>query len=119
MYLHSNSTQILALKKLVFSLFRTQKKNFKIFLSNHYATFQCGRYSVFKKILKKNFDPEKVKKRASKVAYNRPKSAQTVFNPQSSPGHSPQPKIDFPYHEIVGPDICSLICGADGTFQLF
>ena len=32
------------------------------------------------------------------------------FNPQSSPGHSPQPKIDFPYHEISRPDICSLIC---------
>ena len=33
------------------------------------------------------------------------------FIPQSSPGHSPQPKIDSPYHEISGPDICSLICG--------
>ena len=32
------------------------------------------------------------------------------FIPQSSPGHSPQPKIDPPYHEISGPDICSLIC---------
>ena len=31
--------------------------------------------------------------------------------PQSSPGHSPQPKTDSPYHEISGPDICSLICG--------
>ena len=32
------------------------------------------------------------------------------FFPRSSPGHSPQPKIDFPYQEISGPDICSLIC---------
>ena len=32
------------------------------------------------------------------------------FFPQSSPGISPQPKIDFPYYEISGPDICSLIC---------
>ena len=32
------------------------------------------------------------------------------FIPQTSPGHRPQPKIDFPYHEISGPHICSLIC---------
>ena len=32
------------------------------------------------------------------------------FFPRSSPGHSQQPKIDFPYHEISGPEICSLIC---------
>ena len=35
------------------------------------------------------------------------------FIPQSSPYHSPQPKIDFPYHEISGPDICSLICDSN------
>ena len=40
----------------------------------------------------KFFDPQKVQKRASKVAHN-------------------WPKIDSPYHEISGPDICSLICG--------
>ena len=38
------------------------------------------------------------------------------FSPQSSPGISPQPKIDFPYWEISGPDICSLICGLNWTF---
>ena len=32
------------------------------------------------------------------------------FFPLTSQGHSPQPKIDFSYHEISGPDICSLIC---------
>ena len=32
------------------------------------------------------------------------------FFPQSSPDHSPQPRIDFPYYEILLPDICSLIC---------
>ena len=31
------------------------------------------------------------------------------FFPRSSPGISPQPKIDFPYYKISGPDICSLI----------
>ena len=32
------------------------------------------------------------------------------FISQSSPYHSPQPRIDFSYYEISGPDICSLIC---------
>ena len=77
------------LKKKIFP-----PKNF--FLPFFNATFQCGRYGV----------SEKVKKRASKVAHNRPRP----FFPLSSPGHSPQPKIDSPYHEISGPDICSLIC---------
>ena len=76
-----------------------------------YATFQCGRYSVFKKIKKFFFDPKKVKKLASKVAHNQPRPFYSTVQP--SPGHSPQPKIGFPYHEISGPDICSLICGFD------
>jgi hypothetical protein len=33
------------------------------------------------------------------------------FISQFSPDHSPQPRIDFSYYEISGPDICSLICG--------
>ena len=32
-----------------------------------------------------------------------------LFFPQSSPGHSPQPRIDFSYYEISGPDSCYLI----------
>ena len=32
------------------------------------------------------------------------------FFPTVQPG--PQPRIDFPYYEISGPDICSLICVA-------
>ena len=47
------------------------------------------------------FDPEKVKKWASKVAHNRPRPFFPTFQPR------PQPKIDFLYHEISGPDICS------------
>ena len=35
---------------------------------------------------------------------------QDPFITQTSQGHSPQSKIDFPYHKILGPDICSLIC---------
>ena len=36
------------------------------------------------------------KKQPKNVAHNRPKP----FFPQSSPGHSPQTKINFPYYEI-------------------
>ena len=89
--------------KNVFSEKKIKKKNF--FLPFFNATFQCGRYGVCKKKFKILFDPEKVKKRASKVAHNQPR----LFFPQSSPGHSPQPKIDFPYHEISGQDICSYL----------
>ena len=31
------------------------------------------------------------------------------FFPLTSQGHSPQPKIDIPYHELSGSDICSII----------
>ena len=59
----------------------------------------------FKKIKKKIFDPEKVKNGPQKLL---------IIGPDpfllSIPGHSPQPRIDFSYHEISGPDICSLIC---------
>ena len=53
------------------------------------------------------FDPQNMKKPPSKVAHNRPRP----FISQSSPDHSPQPRIDFSYYEISGPDICFLICG--------
>ena len=68
--------------------------------------FSADAIAFSKKNKKKFFDHEKVKKWASNVAHNRPRP----FFPLSSPGHSPQPKIDFPYYEISGPDICSLIC---------
>ena len=47
-----------------------------------------------------------MKKRASKVAHNRPRAF--YFTAQTN---GPQPRIDFSYYEISGPDICSLICG--------
>ena len=56
------------LKKKIFP----PKKNF-FFSPFFYATFQCGRYGVFKKKFKFFFDPEKVKKQAKKVAHNRPR----------------------------------------------
>ena len=39
MYLHSNSTQILTLKKFVFSLFQTQKKIPKQFYKKKFEIF--------------------------------------------------------------------------------
>ena len=63
-------------------------KNFfqKIFfLHFFYATFHCERYSVFKKELKEFFDPEKVKKRASKVAPNRPRPFYRTVQPRPQP----------------------------------
>jgi hypothetical protein len=56
---------------------------------------------------KKNlFAHKKLKKTPSKVAHNQPKP----FISQSSPAHSPQPRIDFSNHKISGTSICSLIC---------
>ena len=54
--------KFLALKNWVFFMFSGSKKIKKYFLKKeYYATFQCGRYNVFKQKLKKKFDPEKVK----------------------------------------------------------
>ena len=47
-----------------------------------------------------------MKKTLKKVAHNRPKPFNSTVQPR------PQPKIDFPYHEISGPEICSLICAS-------
>ena len=52
------------------------------------------------------FIHENFKKMASKVAHNRPKP----FFSQSSPAHSPHPKIDFSYYEYVQRLICLLFC---------
>ena len=76
----------LALKKNVFSekkKFPPQEKFF--FLPFFNATFQCGHYGVFKKILKFFFDPEKVKKQAKKVAHNRPRPFFKTVQPRPQP----------------------------------
>ena len=54
--------------------------------------------------LKFFFDSQKVKKLASKVVHNQPRPFYSTVQPR------PQPRIDFSYYEILGPDICSLIC---------
>ena len=66
-------------------IFPERKKKLTFF----YATFQCGRYGVFKKNLKYFFDPKKVKKRASKVAHNRPRPFYFTVQPRQT-AHSPE-----------------------------
>ena len=92
---------------MFFFTFSGPKKIFdKIFWKRYYATFQFGLYC-----LKNNKKILTLKKRASKVAHNRPRSFYSTVLPRPQhTSHSPQPRIDFPY-EISGPDICSLICG--------
>ena len=62
----------------------------KILWKGYYATCQCRRYSVFKKIWKKNWP------------------SPYYFTAQPSPNHSPQPRIDSSYLEVSGLDICGL-----------
>ena len=51
---------------------------------------------------------------STKTKKNRPQKlliiSPDLFSSQSSPDHSSQPRIDFSYYGISGPDICSLIC---------
>jgi hypothetical protein len=74
------------------NVFSEKKKSSqkKIFL---FTFFLCS-FSVrtlwgFQKKKKKNFDPEKVKKRASKVAHNRPRSFYFTVQPRPT-AHSPE-----------------------------
>ena len=80
------------------------------FLPFFYATFQCGRYGVLKKKFKKIFNPEKVKKRASKVAHNWPKPF--FHNPAQPKAHSLELIFHIMY-KYVPWLICSLIFGLD------
>ena len=88
------------------------KRKIFFFLPFFYATFQCGRYGVFKKKLKIFFTPKKWKNRPQKLLIIGPDHFFTL----PSPGHSPQPRIDFSYYEISGPDICYLICVFNPSF---
>ena len=64
---------------------------------------------VFSKKIQNLFWAEKYEKTALK-------SCSDPFISQSSQDHSPQPKINFSYYEISGPDICSLICVRGPSF---
>ena len=74
--------ELLALKKTGFFTFSGFLIFFNIF---YYATFQCGRYGIFKKIIEYFFDPEKLKKNTQKLLIIGP----NPFITQSSPGQQP------------------------------
>ena len=80
--------------KITLKLFFCKKGVMQLFSANAIIVFS-------KKISKFIFDPERP---ASKVAGNQPRPF--YFTVQSRP----QPRIDFSYDGISGPDICSLIC---------
>ena len=84
---------------MFFSLFRGQ-----FFFYFFYKKGIMQLFSADAKVFSKFFWPKKVKKRASKVAHNQPRPFYFTVQPRS------QPKIDFSYYEISGPEICSLIC---------
>ena len=111
MYLHSNSTQILALKNWFFSFFRTQKKFFKFFYQIVMQIFSADAKVFSKKLKRKFLTPKKWKNGPQKLLIIGP----DPFISQFSPDHSPKPRIDFSYYEISGPDICSLTCDLDNS----
>jgi hypothetical protein len=69
----------------MFFLKKKNSKKKKKFLPFFNATFKFGRYGVFKKKIKKIFDPEKVKKRAPKVAQSRPRPFFPTVQPWPQP----------------------------------
>ena len=63
---------------------------------------------VFSKFFLIFYDPKQVKKQASKVAHNQP-TPLLFHSPAQTTAHNPE-LIFHRYYEILGPDICSLIC---------
>ena len=83
---HSNFSLYKKDKNMKIRIFQ---KNKYFFLPLFYATFQCGRYDIFKKKFKFFFDPEKVKKPASKVAHNWSRPFYFTVQPRPT-AHSPE-----------------------------
>ena len=69
--------------------------------------FNADAIVISKRNLKKMLTPKKWKNGPQKLLIISP----DLFISQSSPDHSSQPRIEFSYYGISGPDICSLICG--------
>ena len=102
MFLHSN----FSVKKDKKMKKKSPPHRNKIFLPFFNATFQCGRYDIFKFFL-----PLKTwKKNPLKVAHNRP---QFFFHVLA--GCPNQPRIDFSCYKYVQRRICSLIYGSRTT----
>jgi hypothetical protein len=88
MYLHSNSTQSLGYKERQ----NHEKKSFQkkhIFSNLYFMQLFSADAIVFSKKINIFFDPQKVKKRASKVAHNRPNFF--FHSPAQTTAHSRQP----------------------------
>ena len=112
-YLHVFTLKFLALKKLVFS---PHKKCFPKFFWLLFTFILCN-FSVrtLKYFQKKNW----INFLSIKTLKNWPQKLLIIgpdpFISQSSPDRSPQPRINFSYYEISGPDICSLICACSNV----
>ena len=103
----STYIEIFTPKKFGFSPVKILPKIYLIFFYLYsMQLFQCGRCNIFKKNLNYFVAHENLKKRASKVAHNRP---QTSFS-QYWPGCPNQARIDFSYYKYVPRLICLLIC---------
>ena len=106
--------KFLALKKLVFPPIENTFQFFFDFFYLHSMQLFSADPKIFSKFrlifVHKNF-----KNRPQKLLIIGP----NPFTSQSSSDYSPQPRIGFSYHEISGPDICSLICdGCSGCSNL-
>ena len=85
-----NSTQILALKKMVFlEKIKSSPPQKKFFFTSFLCNFSVSTLRCFQKNSKKNFDPKKVKKQAKKIAHNRPRPFYFTVQPRAM-AHSPE-----------------------------
>ena len=107
--LHVFTLKFLALKTTRF--FPHKKNTFHNFFDFCLPLFNAN--FQFKKKFELFFVHKNFKKRASKLL----KIGPDPFISQSRPDHSPQPRIDFSYYEISGPDICSLICDTSPNYS--
>ena len=102
--LHVFTLKFLALKNWFFP----GKKYFPKFFWLLFTFILC----TFSKKIKLIFCPWKFKKNgAQKLLIIGPDPFISQSSPAQTTDHSPQPRIDFSYYEISGPDIFSLICG--------
>ena len=90
-----------------------------MFLTCYFLPFILCNFSVrtlqyIQKKLNLFFAHENIKKRASKVAHNWPRT----FFSQVLPGCPNQPRIDFSYYKYVQRFICLLICGLNPQKRL-
>ena len=104
----STYIEIFSPKKTGFSPVKNTSQNcFYFFLPLFYATFQCGPYNIFNKILNLFFIHENIKNGPQKLLIIGPK----LFS-QVRPGCPNQPRIDFSNYKYVPRLNCLRICAA-------